>query len=111
MNDNKRGFKVQNAKCEMGIAIVIVNVDMMPSCTRFPPSLYLFSPPLQPLSLLLSSACPAMSEWQLCSVIPELHTVMSEWQLSSALASFSLLADYPSIKLTSKAWEKNFSSM
>ncbi len=93
--------EVRNAKCQMGVAIATVNVDVMPSCTRLPTSLYLLSPPPQPPSLRLSSARPAMSEWQLCSAFPEPRTAMSEWQLSSASASFPSLADYPSVKLTS----------
>ena len=84
-NDNKGGCKVQNAKCEMGVAIATANVDAMPSCIHLPPSLYLLSHPPQPPSLLLSSVLseirPAVSE---CAA-------MSEWQLSSALASFPLV--------------------
>ena len=108
-NDNKRDVKceMRNAKCEMGVAIAAANVDVMPSCICLPPSLYLLSPPPQPPSPLLSSALsetrPAMSEWQLCSAISESCTAMSEWRLSLASASFPSLADYPSVKLTSRA--------
>ena len=110
VNDNKRGCKMQNAKCEVRSAKCEVtngssdcncDVDVMPSCTHLPTSLYLLSPPPQPPSLLLSSARPAMSEWQRCSAFPEPRTAMSEWQLSSASASFPSLADYPSVKPTS----------
>ena len=50
----------------------------------------------------------AMSEWQFSSTLSEMRPVMSELQLSPALtnfplASFSLLADYSSVKLTSEA--------
>ena len=93
---------MRSAKCEMGVAIATANVDVMPSCIRLPPSLYLLSPPPQPPPPLLSSALsetrPAMSEWQLCSA-------MSEWRLSLASASFPSLADYPSLKLTGTAVE------
>ena len=66
--------KMRSATCEMGVAIAIANVDAMPS-------LYLLSPPLQPPSLLLSSA------------FSESRTAMSGGQLSSVLASFLSLAD------------------
>ena len=42
---------------------------------------------------------------------PEARTAMSEWRLRSASASFPLLADYPSVKLTSeviRAFENSF---
>ncbi len=68
--------------------------------------LYLFSH--QPLFLLLcltfSKIRPEMFKYSFiskCLAISKCAT-MSEWQLSSTLASISLLADYPSVKLTSK---------
>lgn len=48
--NNKRGYKVQNAKCkvqntkcEIGVAITTANVNEMPFYIYLPPSLYLFS--------------------------------------------------------------------
>ena len=37
-NDSKRGCKVQNAKCEMGVANATANMDVMPSCICLLPS-------------------------------------------------------------------------
>ncbi len=106
--------EMRSAKCEIGVAIAIANVDAMPSCIRLPPPLYLLSPPLQPPSLLLSTALSetraAISEWQLCSAFSEPRTAMSEWQFSSILASFPTLADYPSVKLTSLGHGLRFGS-
>ena len=104
-NDNKRGYKVrnakckvQNAKCKMRVAIATANINVMPFCIRLPPSLYLLSLFFQLPSLFLSSAlsemCLVISKSQLCSVISESRTTMSEWQLSLTLASFPSLADY-----------------
>lgn len=103
-NDNKKGCKMQKAKCKMqnarckiGVAIATVNVNVIPFCIRLLPSLYLLSLSLQLLSLHFSSTpsetCLAMLEWQLCSTI-------LKWQLSLASASFLLLVDYSSVKLT-----------
>lgn len=58
----KRGWKAQNekcetqsAKCEMKVAIVTANVDVMSVCICLPPSLYLRSSLPQPPSILLRS--------------------------------------------------------
>ena len=64
--------------------------------------IYLLSHRLQSLSLLfnltLSEMRPVISEYTAMSK----YAAMSKWQFSSTLASFPLLADYSSIKLTSE---------
>ncbi len=69
-------------------------------------SFYLLShqPPFLLLSLMLSKMRPTMFKYSLmskCSTMSKC-AAMSEWQFSSTLASISLLADYPSVKLTSE---------
>ena len=89
-NDNKRGCKVRNAKCEMGARLQL-RMQMWMRCLPVPVSHlpYIFFFLLSNLSLFLSWA-PS-----------ETRSAMSEWQLGLASASFSSLPDYPSVKLTS----------
>ena len=99
--------EVQNVKCEMGVRLQL-RMRMWMRCLPVPVSHlpYIFFLLLSKLCLFSSarrtpSLSSAMSEWQPSSASSETRPAMSEWQLGLALASFSSLPDYPSVKLTS----------
>ena len=104
--------EVQNPKCKVGVRLQL-RVRMWMRClpvlvSHLP---YIFFPLLSNLCLISSarrtpSLSSAMSEWQPSSASSETRPAMSKWQLGLALASFSSLPDYPSVKLTSDALDK-----
>ena len=103
--NNKRGCKVRNAKwecdcncecrCGLDAFLYLSPTFLLSSSSSFPISVSLSQ-------LGASETRPAMSEWQLSLASSETRPATSDWQLSSALASFSSLPDYPSVKPTSQ---------